>query len=198
MAVEALLKGGIQLNEPEEAALIRRCQTGDGEAFRALIEQHSRVLFGTAYLMTGDRGLAEDAVQGALTQMWKHLPSTHLHGSFKAWLVRIVVNEVKQQYRKKRVPTVSLEQATEVADDPEETETAMVRDEERQHLRRALEMLPSEQREAVVLRYFSDLTVPEVAAVTGQREGTIKSRLSRALDRLGEILRSDKTYERGS
>lgn len=193
MAVEALQEEGLKLNEPEEAALVRRFQAGDEEAFRALVEQHSRVLFGTAYLMTRDRGLAEDAVQGALTQMWKHLPSTRLRGSLKAWLVRIVVNEVKQQYRKKRVPTVPLEQASEVASDPQETETVMVRDEERQHLGRALEMLPPEQREAVVLRYFSDLTVPEVAAVMGKREGTIKSRLSRALDRLGEILRSDKT-----
>ena len=183
------------MNESEVAALVRRCQNGDKEAFRVLVEQYSRVLFGAAYLMTRDRGLAEDAVQGALIQMWKHLPSMRQHGSLKAWLVRIVVNEVKQQYRKKRVTTVSLEQASEVADDPEETETAMIRDEERQHLRQALEMLPSDQREAVILRYFSDLTVPEVAAVMGQREGTIKSRLSRAVDRLGEILRSDKTYD---
>ncbi len=157
-----------------------------------LVEQHSRVLFGTAYLMTRDRGLAEDAVQSALIQMWKHLPSTRLRGSLKSWLVRIVVNEVKQQYRKNQLPTVPLEQASEVADDPEEIESALIRDEERQHLRQALKMLPSEQREAVVLRYFSDLTVPEVAAVMGQREGTIKSRLSRAVDRLGVILRDDE------
>lgn len=157
-----------------------------------LVEQHSRVLFGTAYLMTRDRGLAEDAVQNALIQMWKHLPSTRLRGSLKSWLVRIVVNEVKQQYRKKQLPTVSLEQASEVEDGSEETETVLILDEERRHLKQALEMLSPEQRETVVLRYFSDLTVPEVAAVMGQREGTIKSRLSRAVDRLGEILRDDE------
>jgi len=185
------------LNESEEAALVRRCQTGDKEAFRTLGGQYRSVLFGTAYLMIRDRGLAEDAVQEALIQMWKHLPSLRLHGSFKAWLVRIVVNEVKQQLRKKRLPTVPLEQASEVADKLDEAETAMVRDEERQHLKQAMEMLPPEQREAVVLHYFSELTVPEIAIVMGQREGTIKSRLSRALDRLGEILRSDKRWEGG-
>lgn len=185
------------MNESQEAALVRRCQAGDKEAFRMLVEQYRRVLFGTAYLMTRDRGLAEDAVQEALIQMWKHMPSLRLHGSFKAWLVRIVVNEIKQQLRKKRVPTVPLEQASEVADDLDVTETAMVRDEERQHLRQALKLLPLEQREALVLRYYSDLTVPEIAAVMGQHEGTIKSRLSRALDRLGEILRGDRTWEGG-
>jgi len=76
--------------------------------------------------------------------MWKHLPSLRLHGSFKAWLVRIVVNEVKQQFRKKQVPTVPLEQASEVAEDLDKAETATIRNEERQHLRRVLEMLPQE------------------------------------------------------
>jgi len=185
------------LNESEEAALIRRCQTGDREAFRALVEQHRGLLFGTAYLMTRDRGLVEDAVQNTLIQTWKHLPSLRLQGSLKAWLVRIVVNEVQQQRRKKQVPTVPLEQVAEVANNFDEAETAMIHDEERQYLRRAMEMLPRDQREAVILRYFSDLTIPEIAAVMGQREGTIKSRLSRALDRLGEIVRGDKTWEGG-
>ena len=185
------------MNDSEEAVLVRRSQRGDKEAFRVLVELHRSTLFGTAYLMTRDRGLAEDAVQRALIQMWKHLPSLRLHGSLKAWLVRIVVNEVKQQFRKKRVPTVPLEQASEIADKQDETEVAMVRNEERRYLKQAIEMLPPEQREVVVLRYFSALTVPEIAEVMGQREGTIKSRLSRALDRLGEILRSGRVWEGG-
>jgi RNA polymerase sigma-70 factor (ECF subfamily) len=185
------------LNESQEAALVRRCQSGDKEAFRMLVEQHRGALFGTAYLMIRDRGLAEDAVQEALIQIWKHLPSLRLHGSLKAWLIRVVVNEVNQQFRKKRVPTVPLEQASGVAEDLDRAETAVIHNEERQHLRQALGMLPLEQREAVVLRYFSDLTVPEIAVATSQREGTIKSRLSRALSHLGEILQNDRTWGEG-
>jgi len=185
------------LNESEDAALVRRCQTGDQEAFRMIVEQYRSILFGTAYLMMRDRGLAEDVVQEALIKMWKHLPSLRVHGSFKAWLLRIVVNEVKQQFRKKQALSVPLEQASEVAGDFDDTETAMIQNEERRYLKQALEKLPAEQREAVVLRYFSELTVPEIAAVIGQREGTIKSRLSRALSHLGEILRNDRAWEEG-
>jgi RNA polymerase sigma-70 factor (ECF subfamily) len=185
------------LNESQEAALIRRCQGGDKEAFRMLVEQYRSILFGTAYLMIRNRGLAEDVVQEALIQMWKHLPSLRLHSSFKAWLVRIVVNEAKQQFRKKQVPTVPLEQASEVETDSDEVEMTLIQGEERQQLRQALEKLPPEQRESLVLRYFSEFTVPEIAAVTGQREGTIKSRLSRGLERLSEILRNDRTWEEG-
>ncbi len=161
-----------------------------------LVEQYRGALFGTAYLMTRDRVLAEDAVQEALVQMWKHLPSLRLRGRIKVWLIHIVVNEVKQQFRKKRVPTVSLEQASDVIDELNTVENTVLRDEERRQIRQALELLPSEQRETVVLRYFSDLTVPEIAGVLGERGGTIKSRLSRALDRLGEILRGEREVGR--
>jgi RNA polymerase sigma-70 factor (ECF subfamily) len=139
--------------------------------------------------------MAEDAVQAALVQMWKKLPSLRRNSSLKAWLVRIVVNEVNQQRRKKRLPTVSLDQAREVPGDPPEVETTLLRAEEHQHLKRALETLTTEQREAVVLRYFSDLTVPEIAVALGEREGTVKSRLSWALDRLGEIMRKDEIFQ---
>lgn len=182
------------MNE-SETALVSRCRAGDAEAFRTLVEKHSRVLFGTAYLMTRDRGLAEDAVQVALVQMWKKLPSLRRSGSLKAWLVRIVINEVNQLHRKKRLPTVSLEQAPEIPDDPPDVETMLFRNEEHQRLKQALETLSVEQREAVILRYYSDLTVPEVASVMGEREGTIKSRLSRALDKLGEVLCKDEIFQ---
>ena len=185
------------MNESQEAALVRRCQARDKEAFRTLVEQYRSVLFGTAYLMMQDRGLAEDAVQEALIEIWKHIPSFRFKSSLKTWLVRIVINEVKQQLRKKQMIMVPLEQASEVVEDLDNVEITMIRDEESYHLRQTIEKLPQEQKEAVILRYFSELTVPEIALVTGQREGTIKSRLSRALDHLGEILRSDKIWEGG-
>ena len=182
------------MNETQEAALIHRCQTGDKEAFRMLVDQYRSALFGTAYLMARDRGLAEDAVQEALIQIWKHLPSLRIRSSIKAWMVRIVVNELNQQFRKKQLPTVPLEMA-EVRGEPDEAEPGIIRKEEYQSIKQALDKLPSEQREIVILHYFSELTVPEIAAAVNQREGTIKSRLSRALDRLGEILRHNEMWE---
>jgi RNA polymerase sigma-70 factor, ECF subfamily len=183
------------LNESEETTLICRCQKGDQDAFRLLIERYNRVLFGTAYLMTRDRQQAEDAVQDALIQVWKHLPSLRLRGSFEAWLIRILINEVNKKYRKKRLPTIPLDQAIEIGDCLDDPGEAAILHEEQLNLRKALQILPPEQREVVVLRYFSDLSVPEIATVTGQREGTVKSRLSRAVVRLGEFMRSQRKNE---
>jgi len=150
------------------------------------------MIFGTAYLMTRDRESAEDAVQNSLIRIWNHLPSLRLKSSLKAWLLRIVVNEVSQQRRKKRLPTFSAEEIQDLTGDPDETESIVDNRERHRNLKQAIEMLPEIQREMIVLRYFSELTVPEIAAMTGIREGTIKSRLSRAVDRLGEILRKQE------
>ncbi|MBN2074255.1 MAG: sigma-70 family RNA polymerase sigma factor [Dehalococcoidales bacterium] len=150
------------------------------------------MLFGTAYLMTRDRESAGDAVQNSLIQMWNHISSLRLRSSLKAWLLRIVVNEVNQQRRKKRLPTFSVEEVQELAGEPDEVETVAVSHERHQRLRKAQEVLPRDQREVVVMKYFSELTIPEIATVTGIREGTIKSRLSRALDKLSEILRNEE------
>jgi RNA polymerase sigma-70 factor (ECF subfamily) len=183
------------LDKWEEAAAIRRCQAGDKEAFRVIAEQYESMLFGTAYLMTRDRDLAADAVQEALVKMWKHLPSLRTENGLKAWLVRILVNEVKQQGRKKQVPTVPIERAFELTDGADGVEMEMERDEIRETVRKALRMLPHQQGEAVVLRYFGGLTIAEIALAMGCREGTIKSRLNRALGRLEDILRGNKVID---
>ena len=176
------------MSEPADAVVVRRCQTGDREAFAMLVDRHRAMLFGTAYLMTRDRQMAEDAVQEALIQIWKNIGSLRKPDGLKAWLAHIVVNEVRQQARKRHLPSVTLEELT----DPPQADGAAVGiqgSEMRQDLAKAVSTLPPDQREAVVLRFFSDLTVPEIAAATGSREGTVKSRLSRAMDRLGEMLR---------
>jgi RNA polymerase sigma-70 factor (ECF subfamily) len=144
--------------------------------------------------MTREREQAQDAVQDTLIQVWKHLPSLRLRGSFKAWIIRILINEVNKNYRKKRLPTIPLEQAIEIGDCLDDPGEEAALHEEQLYLRKAIQILPPDQLGAIVLHYFSDLTIPEIALVTGQREGTIKSRLSRAVVRLGKIMRAEDMH----
>ncbi len=175
------------MDELEEIAAVRRCQAGDKEAFRALAEAHERMLFGIAFLMTRDRDLSSEAVQETLLKMWNHLTSfrgEHL----KPWLTRILVNEVKQQGRRKKPPAVPIEAVSEQVGSGEDVENEAERDELVETVRRAVASLPDQQREAVIMRYFAGLTFAEVAVATRCRIGTVKSRLSRALDRLERVL----------
>lgn len=171
-------------SEYSEEKLVKRCQKGDEGSFRVLVEQYRDLLLGTAYLILKDRQSADEVVQETVIKMWENLPSLHDSRSLKPWLMRIVVNEANRQFRKKSIPTVSLEYASEIPDDDYNIDEQLIQEENHQMLREALSSLSPEQREVIVLRYFSDLTVPEIAAAVSIPEGTVKSRISRALDKL--------------
>ncbi len=169
----------------EQAVL--RCQDGEHEAFRHLVEQYKDVLYGTALLMTGNRALAEEQVQEALLSAWRGIKGFRSGRPVKPWLVRILVNAIVSQRRKRAVPTVPLEDHNQADDDSHPVE-AVEAQFDRQAIRQALAGLNPDHRQVVVLRYFADLTVPQLAEAIGVREGTVKSRLHRALGQLRDQL----------
>ena len=174
---------------------ILRCQDGDREAFRHLVDQYKDVLFGTAVLMTGNRAVAEEQVQEALLSAWRGIRGFRPGSPVKPWLVRILVNAVLSQQRRRVIPTVNLDDGPDTPDpdmaDPAATLDAL---EDRLVLRRAIANLGPDHRQVVALRYFAGLTVPEVARSLGIREGTVKSRLHRALAVLREQLDQSLPY----
>ena len=162
---------------------ILRCQDGDRDAFRYLVEQYKDVMFGTAVLMTGNRAIAEEQVQEALLSAWRGIRGFRRGNPVKPWLLRILVNAVLAQQRRRTIEAVRFnDNGPEERDygnhDPAETLDAL---ENRIALRRAIAELSPDHRQVVTLRYFAGLTVPEVARTLGVREGTVKSRLHRAL-----------------
>lgn len=173
----------------DEAVL--RCQDGDRDAFRYLVEWYKDVLYGTAFLMTGNRALAEDQVQEAFLSAWQGIRGFQHGRPFKPWLVRILVNAVLGQRRRRSLVTVPLEDSarSEASASTEESreespQELLEASEDRQSVRSALAGLPPDQRQVVVLRYFADLTVRQVAQSMGIKEGTVKSRLHRSLRQL--------------
>lgn len=170
-----------------EAEAIRLCQEGSPDAFRHLVEQHQNTLYGTAVLMTGDRSVAEEHVQEAFLSAWRGIRRFQRDRPFKPWVVRILVNRIVSSHRRNRVPTAPLEDAERVTGTADVLESAMSA-ERRDEVQAALSRLSPRHHQVVVLRYFAELSVSEVAAAIGVREGTVKSRLSRALSRLREEL----------
>lgn len=172
----------------EEA--VRRCQDGDPEAFRHVVEQYGKVLYGTAYLMTRDTGTAEDLVQEAFLSAWKGIRGFDKGRPLKPWLVRILVNEVMSYRRRRSLPTTSLVEGMDPEGDDDPAELAETRDSSDQ-VRRALATLSEEHQQVVILKYFDDLSVPEISTVLKCPAGTVKSRLHRALDQLRQGVESN-------
>lgn len=131
---------------------------------------------------------AEDAVQEAALLAWDRRGSLRDPDAAEAWFSRIVINVCKQELRHvTRRPTVA---EIEIAG-----EDARERFSRRDELGRAIERLGPDDQLVLALRYGRDMTVPEIAAITGIRQGTVKSRLHGAREHLRAILDADRRLE---
>ncbi len=172
----------------DETQAVRLCQEGDESAFQIIVERYGDVMFGTAILMTRDRALAEDLVQDSLLLAWKGIPRFTAGSNLKAWLMRILVNRVISDRRRKRVDEVEMDASYDIPVEPDSAAQTVISAQEAERIRAALLELPFEPRQAVVLRFYAGMTIPEIAETLGWREGTVKSRLHRALRQLRDVL----------
>jgi RNA polymerase sigma-70 factor (sigma-E family) len=147
----------------------------DGE-FREFMHARWPTMVRLAYALTGDQGHAEDVAQTAFARAYASWPRVSRSGNPDAYLRRIVVNENRNRFRKRRV-------AERLTDSPPEhgAGDAMRESDERSALIAALQRLGPRQRAVVVLRYWMDLTEAETAAALNCSVGTVKSQASRAL-----------------
>jgi RNA polymerase sigma-70 factor (ECF subfamily) len=165
--------------------LVVRCQAGDRAAFAELVELHTPRLRYFLARMIDDDHAADDLLQAVWLDVYRGLASLADPGAFHAWLYRIARHRVLRDLRKKRQPLSSLEGidlAEEDADDDFSAEDA-----ERVHA--ALGQLPSEQREAILLRFFEGMTYEDIARVTGCHVGTVRSRIHYAKRALRRVLK---------
>lgn len=164
--------------EVEEQELVTRAQRGDGTAFAALVHAHEAVSFRLAYVIAGDAAEAEDATQEALVKAWRALGRFRVGEPFRPWLLRIVANEARNR---RRSAGRRLRLALRAAAEPHDTEP------EPQGLLDAVNDLPDDARTVLVCRYVLGLSEQETASALDVALGTVKSRTSRALERLGEL-----------
>jgi len=171
-----------------ERQAVEKCRAGDRDEFHVIVSLHSAAMFRTAYGITGDYSLAEDAVQDAFVRAWKRFKQFQPNTSLRNWLTRILVNRVIDLSRRKKLPTVDIAEAEKKPSPARGPEESLLSLDDRHRLDAALRTLSAEQRVVVVLRYYEQMTVPEIANTTGWREGTVKSRLSRAMTTLRDTL----------
>jgi RNA polymerase sigma-70 factor (ECF subfamily) len=172
---------------PTEAELVERARDGDSAAFTALVRDHQEIAFRTAYLITRNAADAEDAAQVGLTKAWRALPRFRRGAPVRPWLLAIVANEARNRRRAEgRREGLFLRAVHELppGDAAPSPEGRIVAAEERAELLAALERLSEDDRLVISCRFLLDLGEGETAAVLALRRGTVKSRTSRALERL--------------
>ncbi|WP_405144510.1 RNA polymerase sigma factor [Sphaerisporangium sp. NBC_01403] len=164
---------------------ITRSLAGDLAAYEVLVARYSAVAHRTAALLgAGDE--AEDVVQEAFVKAFRHLAGFRREAAFKPWLLRIVANETHTMTRSRgRRTDLALKIGAEPElRAPEDPEGAAIATDRRSRLLDAVRTLPERERQAVVCRYFLQLTEAETAEVLGCPLGSVKSRTFRGLAKL--------------
>lgn len=153
-------------------------------AFSALLERGLDAHYRLAAVILGDRVEAEDAVHDAALLAWRGFASLRERGRFDAWFGRILVNGCRDRLRARRRRPVVVPLALRATGPGTATADRSAAVADRDALQRAIDGLDPDHAVVVVLRYFTDLTVPQIADRLGIAEGTVKSRLHHALRRL--------------
>jgi RNA polymerase sigma-70 factor, ECF subfamily len=172
----------------DQQGLVERAQRGDHDAFAALAGATIARLDAAARLIVRDHDLARDAVQDALIRCWRDLPTLRDPVAFDAWLHRLLVNACLDLVRRQRRRPVEVELTPIHTPAISDFSGQLI---DRDLLHRALGRLEPDWRAIVVLHYFLDYSLPEVARMVGIPLGTAKSRLHRAIVVLRSVASDD-------
>jgi RNA polymerase sigma-70 factor (sigma-E family) len=162
---------------------------GRDEEFREFVLARYASLLRSAQALTGDRGIAEDLVQNALIRTYASWERVRAASNPYAYAQKILFTSFSRMRRRRRV-VETLGVSVDPPRAPGGDEAAADRDQ----LRRALQELPARYRAVLVLRFYEDLSVEQVAATLGCSTGTVKTQTARALERLRVSAQLDQTF----
>lgn len=178
-----------------EDELVALACEGDAGAYAELVRSHQDLAFRTAMLITRNAADAEDAAQEAFVKAWRALPRFRRGEPLRPWLLTIVANEARSRGRSAgRRESLFRRAAGEERHDGETAlspEVALLAGEARAGLLGAIARLREDDQLVLGCRFLLDLGEAETAAALGVRPGTVKSRTSRALARLREVVEPD-------
>jgi RNA polymerase sigma-70 factor (ECF subfamily) len=166
------------------------------DSWNELALSHLDALYGYAMVLTRNPTDAEDLVQETFVQAVSHFDRIDPNSNLKAWLFTILRNVQFKILRHDRVGPMFValdnDEVQNRSNEEDDPQSICLQTWEREELRMALEKLPCDFREIIILRYFEEFSYKEIAAISDCPVGTIMSRLSRARDRLGNELKNSR------
>lgn len=185
----------MQVQPLDDHQLIDFYLSGDESAFSTLLHRHKAKIYSSIYMFTKDRELADDLFQDVFIKIIDTLRKGKYNheGKFLQWALRISYNMCVDQFRRsKRRTKVSATETFDIfdvleSDDPNR-ETSMIRDQTYDRVRTLVDMLPSEQREVVILRHYGDMSFKEIACLTDVSINTALGRMRYALINIRKLV----------
>ena len=175
----------------EDRLLIWKFKLGSRDALRRIYEKYSGFLLTLATALLNDVNKAEDVVHDFFVSFAQSGEKLRLDGSFKWYLATCVANRARDRLRARQLQTVDLDHADSVYSDAVEPESAAVCNEELQKLCVAMEQLPYEQREVVLLHTKCEMKFRQIAELQDVSIKTVQSRYRYGLDKLRSLLNGE-------
>ncbi len=181
----------------EEQVLVQRARNGEMGAFRELVERYKKKIYYLSLDLTGNHHDAEDLSQEVFIKAYRSLKDFRGEAKFNSWLYRITVNTCISQRRKKSVAAMTLQEDFDSDSTPQYfSKSESIQNPERSaeaglmqlHIENALQQLTPRERSVFVLRNYNDMSLKEIAQILKIKEGTVKSMLFRAIQRLQKKL----------
>ncbi len=182
----------------DEARLIGEIRAGNTEGFEYFVRQYQRKITRVAYRLLRDLGEADCAAQESFLRAWQDLDHFREGSTFETWLTRICINWCKDRLKRRRLVLYFHQSADHGGEETGPRDTAPHPDptperransrEIRERLREAIETLSPRQKTVFTLKHFEELSIPEIAELTGLDSGTVKSHLFRAARKVRERL----------
>ncbi|MBQ2888734.1 MAG: RNA polymerase sigma factor [Firmicutes bacterium] len=187
-------KGGVSM---EDETLVRAFRAGNTGAFGQLYERYKSQVLRTAFLIVGNHCDSENVLQDSFIKVWQNLPGLKDPACFRPWLWRIVTRTAWEYCRRRDVeqPVEAVWDVCRMSEEQAQSSLDVIMQaENHKALLGAINELDLKQRTVIILYYYNELSVQEIAAATGALPGTIKSRLWAARRKLRRTLTAGEYF----
>lgn len=180
-----------------EAELVRKAAAGDGDAFEQLVLSYEKAIYNLCLRMCGNSDDAMDLAQETFLKAWRNLGAFRGDAAFSTWLYRlcsnVCIDHLRREGKRKVIPLHTEdddgeERTIDVADLAPGPQERLEAADQRQQVADALQSLEPEYREALTLRVIHDMSYADIADVLQVREGTVKSRIARAREKMRQAM----------
>lgn len=179
------------MSDPTDEALIARCQQGDEQAFRELVDRYKHLVFGVVARSAADPARVEDLAQEVFLRMHRGLPYFRGEAKLTTWIYRIVLNLLSQDAQRRRGSREVALDPDIPSHEPRTHDRAMTDLELRDRLDKALARLPANYRLLIAGHYLHDVKYEDLADALGLPVGTVKTHLHRAKKQLRALLETE-------
>jgi len=180
--------------EIEDFILIHKIQSGDTDAFDTLVRKHYQSIYQFCFRrFNGDSNIAADLTQDVFLKLLENVNKYKPLGKFQNFLFTIAVNTCNNYYKKIKPEVIDAQELSIISHSPTPLEN-LIEKEKSMWIQSAINHLPKYQRDTIILRFYYDMKIKDIAIITDVSIPTTKSRLRQGLDKLKKYLSDREAY----